>query len=823
MERDSGFNFKLLVPPRVNSGQISAVRPQEMVDNSLHKGICKPGKLYSKLFDEVEKIKCWKVKVDSETVQKERRLQENKRTIETQRKAIQELQFGNESLSIKLEDQISENEDLKLKNNATRNLCNILKDTFQRSAEKIHIFESEREETHCVSTENREHIQRMISAFESLRVQAESDRHEMQKVKETLLQFEDLKDSLEKGYNLKHEEVMMLQQKMKDKESELQKLLGNLHETQESYKALQEAERRAAFATELEQNKEENAKMILSKDNNLQELNQIKAQQAEELVEIQATVQDLEASLAAEIKLANELELKLTSITEELEMKNTELGELKGQTEKKDRQIQILEDELNKVEIMAAENNLLGKACERAEKENSDSKDSSHTKVQMMEGQLSAAIKKNETASQETEQLKSDILQHKENVNSLTTKILEQVQETENSKKNFDESSKNLQEEITKKEKHIKTVETKNKLLKKQMTKEIEKSSELEDEINKLKKESQNLQQLNEEECQKLNDNLGAKSTSETKLQSEVQKLQLQCAEAIKSKEDAELKCQHKIADMVVLMEKHKNQYEKMVEDKDVELEEKKKQKQETEASTTSLELELSKNKIENDRLKGQLQKETTEREIKELNKEMLSLKVTPQLEAPVKKPLESNTKEISCSGTETPKAASIKRHVFEFCKVKKTPSHSKKRIPASTPKETESEALKSPSWSTTMRLGQTPKIKSYRIRTPPANEKSLPWSRTPLELDPKSDSSEHNDLLTFADSLEPFNSSYASASVSKQQKGDLFKRIQSPAVLKSPGNALKLAAMKRMRDAGWTAVTSSDKKKKKATEKIFA
>lgn len=53
---------------------------------------CNPGQLYSKLFDEVEKIKCWKVKVYSDTVEKERRFQDNKRTIETQRKAIQELQ-----------------------------------------------------------------------------------------------------------------------------------------------------------------------------------------------------------------------------------------------------------------------------------------------------------------------------------------------------------------------------------------------------------------------------------------------------------------------------------------------------------------------------------------------------------------------------------------------------------------------------------------------------------------------------------------------------------------------------------------------------------
>ncbi|XP_023268530.1 synaptonemal complex protein 1-like, partial [Seriola lalandi dorsalis] len=126
-------------------------------------------------------MKCWKVNVDSDTVQKERRLQENKRTIETQRKAIQELQFGNENLSIKLEEQISENEDLRNKNNATRNLCNILKDTFQRSAKNMQLFESEREETHHLVMENSESIQKLIAAFESLRILAEADQQEMQK------------------------------------------------------------------------------------------------------------------------------------------------------------------------------------------------------------------------------------------------------------------------------------------------------------------------------------------------------------------------------------------------------------------------------------------------------------------------------------------------------------------------------------------------------------------------------------------------------------------------------------------------------------------
>lgn len=48
--------------------------------------------LYSKLFEEAEKIKAWKLKMDYDISQKDRKLQENSRTIETQRKAIKELQ-----------------------------------------------------------------------------------------------------------------------------------------------------------------------------------------------------------------------------------------------------------------------------------------------------------------------------------------------------------------------------------------------------------------------------------------------------------------------------------------------------------------------------------------------------------------------------------------------------------------------------------------------------------------------------------------------------------------------------------------------------------
>lgn len=50
------------------------------------------GELYSKLYKEAEKIKQWKVGIEYEIKEKERKLQENRKIIEALRKAIQELQ-----------------------------------------------------------------------------------------------------------------------------------------------------------------------------------------------------------------------------------------------------------------------------------------------------------------------------------------------------------------------------------------------------------------------------------------------------------------------------------------------------------------------------------------------------------------------------------------------------------------------------------------------------------------------------------------------------------------------------------------------------------
>uniref|UniRef100_A0A3B1IWL2 Synaptonemal complex protein 1 n=1 Tax=Astyanax mexicanus TaxID=7994 RepID=A0A3B1IWL2_ASTMX len=428
MER--AFNFKLLVPPRTNLGQVSAVKPQDsrlFEDNSSFKpliqsytkcfdteaslpfsntnmvlptkpqraevtkkiavmpmekeeGTLRCSQLYSKLFEEAEKIKSWKLKTESEILQKDRKLQENRRTIETQRKAIQELQFGNESLSMKLEERLNENEDLRNKNNATRNLCNILKDTFERSTEKMGLYESEREETHGLFMQNLEDIQRMVAAFESLRLKAEADQLEMLKVREGLKQFDDLKLQFENEYHMKEKEISILTEKLREKESDLKEILLSFQETQKAYSDLQKSAKlqhellqnskqeqdkleeklnkadqiqqetekhQKALANLLEQTKENYAVKLQERDAKLLEVNNIKEQMTHKLEEMKMAVESLHCSLKSEKQRAQDLESKLGLISEGLDKKDTELGQIAAEKEEQDNQIHTLKQELD--------------------------------------------------------------------------------------------------------------------------------------------------------------------------------------------------------------------------------------------------------------------------------------------------------------------------------------------------------------------------------------------------------------------------------------------------------------------------------------------
>ncbi|XP_035242724.1 synaptonemal complex protein 1 isoform X2 [Anguilla anguilla] len=990
MERDRAFNFKLLVPPRISPGQVSAVKPQEITEDSgafmqpvqsfnkpfekesnmpfpaasmvapskstrqdtakkiavmpmeKEEPTFRSSQLYSKLFEEAEKIKCWKTKMDMEIVQKDRKLQDNKRTIENQRKAIQELQFGNESLSMKLEEEMSKNTDLKNKINSTRNMCNLLKETFERSAEKMHLYESEREETQHLFMQNSENIQRMISAFEELRVQAETDRHDLLKLQEELKECDRIKEKFQTEFTNKHEEVISLHVKLNEKENELQDLLRTLQEARQSCDQLHEAakqhqemlevskqeqevlleklqiaeqankeseEYRKGLETTLTEKTEEYTKALVEKDNSLEELKKIGDEQAKKLQGILATAEELQVTLTFQVQRVKGLEEALGAVTEELKQKTSELEKLQMEEtkvlqltkrlESKNSEIQQL---MHRTDILSVEKRFAEEALETLQKEQENLKEIAQMKESKLceaEEQLAAALANERTSTEEIERLKRDTEQHKKEYEELRAsftelqlqkealslqaqgaaadirkleahlkegkesekKIAQEMKRAEEEKqqlrheleylkatveehgresetvnKRQEDSNKSLQNELAKKEKQIKALEVKmntlktkietktkaheeclkeNKNLKRHVATENDKCSQFEMEVSELRGELKAASLRYAEELETLRQAVETQRSSGAQLQEKVHKLQLTAAEAAKSKEETEMKCQHKISDMVALMDKHKNQYDKMFEEKDAELDEKRKREVEINAAKTSLELEMSELKIHNSDLKKQLEneikeKENMKQEVASLNKKIKTLK--EDCKHKMQRTLTPVASSRGIKDTASSKASSGKsrRAIFDFTNEQENESCESLSIERKvmvTPqlKVSESGTLKT-SWSSGNKAVVTPRIKSYRIRTPPSPGKSVLLGRSTLELDPKSDSSEPNDSLSFSVQSGPFKRNlYPGGCGPLRQLGHLQKKFESPAEFPNPNPNPSVAFSLRARPSSLT------------------
>uniref|UniRef100_A0A8D2Q2A5 Uncharacterized protein n=1 Tax=Zosterops lateralis melanops TaxID=1220523 RepID=A0A8D2Q2A5_ZOSLA len=111
-------------------------------------------------------------------------------------------------------------------------------------------------------------------------------------------------------------------------------------------------------------------------------------------------------------------------------------------------------------------------------------------------------------------------------------------------------------------------------------------------------------------------------------------------------------------------------------------------------------------------------------------------------------------------------------------------------------------------------------KLQSGRSTNLPSEQSTRKKQKVLLQLDTQSDSSEHTDLLSIVSEEEMFKKLYKDYPHASQ----LHSTTPAPSNVKSPGSALKLKTMRRMRDAGWTTVSKMDRKRKmKEVVKFFA
>ncbi|NXS72661.1 SYCP1 protein, partial [Pandion haliaetus] len=421
---------------------------------------------------------------------------------------------------------------------------------------------------------------------------------------------------------------------------------------------------------------------------------------------------------------------------------------------------------------------------------------------------------------------------------SLKEKMVKKGEEIKSKLDEKEEKAKSIENEISRKEKQLKILENKlnnlkkqvenktkcieelqqeNKLLKKKITAESKKTSIYEGKVNKLQLDMENMNKQHKETVDIYQKDIETKNVNENKLLEEVEKMRLLADEATITQRETDIRCQHKITEMVALMEKHKREYDKMVEEKDTELKLYKIKEQEQLSSKRSLESELSCLKSELSSLKEQLKTEIEE-------KENLAKEPPPNM-VPEN---EKKHKKTQTHFSETPKPHLDLDYESINVKNKKSPNDipielktmEKKKMPPSV-------SAKSP-------LG-SPSLKTYIIKTPPIHKLQSESTnlhseqcmrkkqKVLLQLDAQSDSSEHSDLLSIVSEEEMFKKFYKDYPQASQLYAMTPKKKPTSSNLKTPGSVLKLTTMRKMREAGWSAVSKMDRKRKiKEVEKLF-
>ncbi|RMB89176.1 hypothetical protein DUI87_34438 [Hirundo rustica rustica] len=146
--------------------------------------------------------------------------------------------------------------------------------------------------------------------------------------------------------------------------------------------------------------------------------------------------------------------------------------------------------------------------------------------------QLTSTAEKEQDYLNQLLTLKTDLEQKANELESLKEKMAKTSEEIKSKLDEREENMKNLKKQVENKTKCIEELQQENKVLKKKITAESKKPNLYERKVEKMK---------------------------------------LLYDEATMIQRETDTQCQHKITEMVALMEKHKNEYDKMVEEKDAE------------------------------------------------------------------------------------------------------------------------------------------------------------------------------------------------------------------------------------------------------------
>ncbi|XP_075299203.1 synaptonemal complex protein 1 isoform X7 [Opisthocomus hoazin] len=621
-------------------------------------------------------------------------------------------------------------------------------------------------------------------------------------------------------------------------ETSVSSLKSLLQKEQNSFLRLEKYENESKLLTLELRNKsaelEEMTKLKCDKEMQLEELSETLGKVEGLLVkkkDLEATVENLQKReeetknvLQIREKEIHDLKVQLTSTAEKEQNYLRRLVTLNTDHEQEALKNEQLTVYVNKLllekEQIAQEKSDMATELKKLQESHEDSRKKEENIKQLVEnleeanGQLRNELESlKEKMAKKGEEIKSKLDERDENAKSIENEISRKEKQL----KILENKLNNLKKQVENKNKCIEELQHENKVLKKKITAESKKSSVYEGKVNKLQLELENMNKQHKETVDIYQKDIETKKVNENKLLEEVEKMRLVADEATITQRETDIRCQHKITEMVALMEKHKHEYDKMVAEKDTELKLYKTKEQEQLSSKRTLESELSCLKSELSSLKEQLKAEIEEKE--NLTKEPIQNMVPEN---------EKKHKKIQTHFSETPKphldlncaSVNVKNKKPPYDTPIKVNMMEKKKLPASVSAE-------SP-------LG-SPSLKTYIIKTPPihslesestnlhSEQHIRKKQKVLLQLDAQSDSSEHSDLLSIVSEEEMFKKLYKDYPQASKLYAMTPKKKPATSNVKTPGSVLKLTTMRKMREAGWTAVSRIDRKRKlKEAEKLF-
>ncbi|ELK30834.1 Synaptonemal complex protein 1 [Myotis davidii] len=612
------------------------------------------------------------------------------------------------------------------------------------------------------------------------------------KIKELTLLLEESRDrvnQLEEKIKLQDENLKESNEKHDHLTSELEDCKMSLQRSVSTQKALEE---------DLQIATKKIHQLTEAKETQMEEFNKAKAANSLVVTELKTTICNLKELMTTEHQRLEKNEDQLKILTMELQKKSSELEEMTKLNNNKEVELEELKKVLAENQKLLDEKKQFEKIVEELkgiEQELTGLLQTREKKVHDLEIQLTTIAASEQQYSEQVKELKTELENEKNELESVREELKQKGDEVKCKLDKSEENCNNLRKQVEIKSKNI---------------------EEFQQEVKKLELELEGAKQKFKEMSDSYKKEIEDKKISEENLLGEAEKAKVTADEAVRLQKEIDIRCQHKIAEMVALMEKHKHQYDKIVEERDSELGLYKSREQEQSSVKASLEVELSNLKNELSSIKKQLEiereeKEKLKRQAKE-NTVTLKEKTDKKIQTSLSETLTTSYRKFD------PKVAPSQNVSRNFTSADYGKLKEKKdnlRIPAKS-------------------ILSEPLPKAYTVKTPtklkiqPRENKNAPTEedtkkrKMVFEFDVNSDSSESADLLTMVSEEETLKK-LCKNNYSTTSHFCVRTPKKTPSSLTALGSAPKFGALRKMREDRWAVVANADRRKKlKEAERLF-